>query len=736
MDDQSIKLSFQYVGAEKAEELRRTHAALKGEIADLAAALGRGEIESAEFDAEMRRVAVSSRNLEQAIRALDAAADEETQALIRQTDALVRDMQAQQQATAATAGASAAKKKLATDTERVGAASKGAAKGAGDMGRGFLELSRAVEDAQYGIGGLLNNIPQAITMFGGPSGLAAVVSLTAVGAYSLRGEFAKLNDSLNDRPWVSLGNSIGAVKQRLEELTSRPHKLDIDYSRIDEAKKLLDVMEKKLAAFKAIGDQSDTQEKVGKAVTNVIKEESGGTDEQSGKENLEKLITRAGGTALEDEAINSSGSKQAELIKEAQERLKKLREMKPQDLDEAQAIGNQINSTLESIAKLRHDLKDIVKEKVDSIIGGAARGIEADRARIADLFDKNQRLFTRGDEAAGIKPVSPIFGQALDEAGAPNIKRIEAEEQADRNEEEKRKNDAFIRGVRKERGKETAKTFKEALDDELDILKGMGAVDDAARALTAKAKEQKLAGEEAFAFVKRELDAMIRGTLDERGFAIPAGQEANANQPIGDLATQAARAARVKAGGAEKRGDAKEGKDEVKALNAEAKVKEDALDAEVAKINRELGKQRQAEYEIAGARNAQLAANGAPIARNASQERQYQNKGIPYAVPQDVLERRQRAQLAQEFRRRGADPQAANLAAHGIVEKGNEDYSRRAADAANSNLGVARATLELTNQLVSEYQRMSGIQRQLMAEAKQQGKKVRSVRQGNGATIK
>jgi hypothetical protein len=48
-------------------------------------------------------------------------------------------------------------------------------------GMGILELSRGIEDAQYGLRGVLNNIPGTIMAFGGGAGLAGVVSLAAVG---------------------------------------------------------------------------------------------------------------------------------------------------------------------------------------------------------------------------------------------------------------------------------------------------------------------------------------------------------------------------------------------------------------------------------------------------------------------------------------------------------------------------------------------------------------------------
>jgi hypothetical protein len=60
------------------------------------------------------------------------------------------------------------------------------------QGMGVLEVSRAIEDAQYGIRGVLNNIPSIIQSFGGSMGLAGVVSIAAVAVSVLGKELFSL----------------------------------------------------------------------------------------------------------------------------------------------------------------------------------------------------------------------------------------------------------------------------------------------------------------------------------------------------------------------------------------------------------------------------------------------------------------------------------------------------------------------------------------------------------------
>lgn len=59
------------------------------------------------------------------------------------------------------------------------------AKSTKNAGLAALEFSRAVEDAQYGMRGVLNNIPQLVQFMGGGAGLAGVISLAAVGLTQL-----------------------------------------------------------------------------------------------------------------------------------------------------------------------------------------------------------------------------------------------------------------------------------------------------------------------------------------------------------------------------------------------------------------------------------------------------------------------------------------------------------------------------------------------------------------------
>jgi hypothetical protein len=65
-------------------------------------------------------------------------------------------------------------------------------------GMAMLEFSRAFEDAQYGIGGVLNNIPGLLTALGVGAGLTGVASVAAVGISMLTKNFGGLDPAAKE----------------------------------------------------------------------------------------------------------------------------------------------------------------------------------------------------------------------------------------------------------------------------------------------------------------------------------------------------------------------------------------------------------------------------------------------------------------------------------------------------------------------------------------------------------
>jgi hypothetical protein len=77
----------------------------------------------------------------------------------------------------------------------------------------LLDLSRAVEDAQYGLQGVLNNLPGIATALGAGAGLTGVISIAAVAVYQLTKNF------------VSFITNAKAVKEATDEVDRLNKKL-------------------------------------------------------------------------------------------------------------------------------------------------------------------------------------------------------------------------------------------------------------------------------------------------------------------------------------------------------------------------------------------------------------------------------------------------------------------------------------------------------------------------------
>ena len=86
--------------------------------------------------------------------------------------------------------------KAASSGRQMASAQGSNAKSNKNAGLAALEFSRAVEDAQYGVRGILNNIPQLVQFMGGSAGLAGAISLAAVGLTQLVERLQKTDDAV------------------------------------------------------------------------------------------------------------------------------------------------------------------------------------------------------------------------------------------------------------------------------------------------------------------------------------------------------------------------------------------------------------------------------------------------------------------------------------------------------------------------------------------------------------
>jgi hypothetical protein len=105
-------------------------------------------------------------------------------------------------------GASKEFRDLRKDIADVGTQQERSATQTRNLGLSMLMLSQAVEDAQYGLKGVLNNIPGLVLAMGGGPGLAGMISLASVAASQLLGNLDKITD------WMS---NLTPVEQAMRE---------------------------------------------------------------------------------------------------------------------------------------------------------------------------------------------------------------------------------------------------------------------------------------------------------------------------------------------------------------------------------------------------------------------------------------------------------------------------------------------------------------------------------------
>lgn len=127
----------------------------------------------------------------------------------------------------------------------------GAASASRNLGGAVLEVSRAVEDSQYGLRGIQNNLPGLVTMLGGGPGLAGVLSLAAVGGTLLYESLGKVKEEAADSEAIDkLAAKFKKIAETGKELAEERKKLgQFDLSEIMDMER--DAIDRETKAFLA-----------------------------------------------------------------------------------------------------------------------------------------------------------------------------------------------------------------------------------------------------------------------------------------------------------------------------------------------------------------------------------------------------------------------------------------------------------------------------------------------------
>lgn len=111
-------------------------------------------------------------------------------------------------------------RKVSESTQKFSSVTTEASHGTRNVGMAALEASRAFEDLQYGLGGVVNNIPSLVMSLGGTAGLTAVISLTAVGINQLVKNFGAMDPAAKE--------AATAAKEHVKKLRDEIEGLQVD----------------------------------------------------------------------------------------------------------------------------------------------------------------------------------------------------------------------------------------------------------------------------------------------------------------------------------------------------------------------------------------------------------------------------------------------------------------------------------------------------------------------------
>ena len=89
---------------------------------------------------------------------------------------------------------------LNKSTDQLDKGSQKATKSIKNMGQGMLQVAYFMDDVQYGIKGILNNIPGLVIGFGGGAGLAGAMSLAVLAGAKLYEWIGKTEDKSRISP--------------------------------------------------------------------------------------------------------------------------------------------------------------------------------------------------------------------------------------------------------------------------------------------------------------------------------------------------------------------------------------------------------------------------------------------------------------------------------------------------------------------------------------------------------
>lgn len=294
-------------------------------------------------------------------------------------------------------------------------------RGTQNAAMGFLEVSRAVEDAQYGFRGVINNVPGMVMAFGGSMGLAGGISLAVVALYNLGKAYTA---------WLE---SIDGSKAVLAHAEAWEKVYQAERKAIQEGRDAADLAADMEVLRRSLGNMGST----GVDTTRTRQGENALQARQQEIEVLRQLEDAerelaavkgeevANARAKEIERMREEMVMRKELAKVAQEELARLKERKGQEVASIEGRGVQIGADLEAareeLARYRANLE------------GTLAALEETNAAEAGNLRQNKRIYEEKvklleEEVKKLEEMRTVYDEQTAAAKAAAAAEIAAQE--------------------------------------------------------------------------------------------------------------------------------------------------------------------------------------------------------------------------------------------------------------------------------------------------------------------
>jgi len=309
---------------------------------------------------------------------------------------------------------------------------------------GFLALAHAAQDAQYGFGAVINNIPQityaltqqieglekySMAISGGAMLIGVAINTLGPKLITFSTDFARSVGIMED-PAKKFAITSEDLKAKLQALTDKPFKVAVDYEAIERTTKQIERLEQATRTYQELLNKpTSVEEESGKLVKEAL-------DAGGGMKNVDRAIRdamrRQGNLVIRTPNVDEFEASKREL-----ESIEKRMSGPLSSPQEAISLANR-RATLEPrIRELELKIKQETDKRITGIISDAASGKGDAIQNLFDLYMGNKDIFQR----AG---VGNQFGAGLLGAMPENVRATRENEETAKKQSEaaKKRRDA------------------------------------------------------------------------------------------------------------------------------------------------------------------------------------------------------------------------------------------------------------------------------------------------------